>query len=341
MKKFNVSDKCNTCGMCTTMTELLKEDAKGKVYAVESGYILEEAINEAKNVIDICPVHAITIVEAGTVNSIGKKGLKELEEVLKTKLQGIKKVKVTKRDIKFDSKQYNIDYADARGQNEYKYSSDSRATRAAIEEFDRIAYSQYRPFILSVFVQYKNDKLKPYYTFDEHSFYAKNNIQYERILKEIAAEAQSLSNGDIALPQDFTEFDVYPGGTDSSYRKDIVYGLQHFDEQSTQSGVMAEFKTGSYSSLDSYKMYIDTDDMEVYEGEDWRGRSKYKTKYCYRSVYSAVREYISDLKSAMNYVGIDENALYFVQEAIESYNKEISKEIERKIKVYKESIARL
>lgn len=340
MKKFNVSANCIACGMCVIMTDLLEENNHGKVYAIESGYISEEYLFEANKIVEICPVDAISIVEVKSVKGIGEQGLKDLGEILENKLKDIKKVFVTKQDINFNSNNYSIDFGDAKGQYNYIYSNSSQAEAAGIAEFNRIAYSQYRPFILSVFVQYKNDKLKPYYTFDDSSFYAKFNHKYEKILNEIVAEAQSLSSKSISFPDDFTKFDVYPGGLDSSYRENVTYTLRHFEEKSTQSGIIAEFKSGSYSSLDSYKMYVDTDDMEVYCGEDWRGRSKFKVKYCYYSVYNAVKEFISDLKNAMNYVDIDETALYFLSGAIDSYNKEIDKEVEKKIKIFNEVVSK-
>jgi len=341
MKKFGILDKCNGCGICSNMTDLILEDSKGIAYPAKDGFISEGFLEEADKIVAVCPTRAIFIKETGNAKSSGKSGLNELQTVLKNKLIGIQKPNITKQDIKFNANNYNIDYASANGQSDYRYSGESQAERAGLDEFNRIAYSQYRPFILSVFVQYKNDKLKPFYTFDEKGFYVKNNKQYEDILKEILGEAKAISNNKISIPDDFIFFKVLPGGSNKSYRENVTYGISNFELQSTQSGVMAEFKTGSYSSLDSYKMYIDTDDMEMYEGEDWRGRTKYKTKYCYRSVYDAINEFIKDLKSAMNYADIDESAMYFLEGAITSYNNEIDNAIEEKIKIFTEALSKL
>lgn len=52
--------------------------------------------------------------------------------------------------------------------------------------------------------------------------------------------------------------------------------LSEFENRSTCSGVWADFKSGSYSSLSSYKTYIDYDDFEQYVGSGLFG-DKYKT----------------------------------------------------------------
>lgn len=155
MKKFNVSANCIACGMCVIMTDLLEENNNGKVYAIESGYISEEYLFEANKIVEICPVDAISIVEVKSVKGIGEQGLKDLGEILENKLKDIKKVFVTKQDINFNSNNYSIDFGDAKGQHNYIYSNSSQAEAAGIAEFNRIAYSQYRPFILSVLYNIK------------------------------------------------------------------------------------------------------------------------------------------------------------------------------------------
>ncbi len=339
MRRFNINEKCNGCGVCITLTNLLIESDSGQVYPSEVGYISDEFLLDAQNIVLVCPVKAISIIETGNIKSTGSEGLKELENLLIDKLKKIEKPSVIKHDIKFDASEYNIDYADERGFQNYNYSSDGQAENAALEEFNRIAYSQFRPFILSVFVQYKNAKLKPYYTFDSNSFYFNHNKKYEKVLNEIVAEAMAISNNTILLQNDFAKFDVHPGGSSKLYSEVVTYKLENFEMQSTQSGVMSEFNSSPYSSLNSYKTYIDTDDMEIYEGEDWRGNSKYKTKYCYRPVCNAVNEYIKDLKNAMNYADIGENAFDFLKDVLNSYEKEIEKEIQLKIDIFSKIIS--
>jgi ferredoxin len=342
MKIFKVSKTCNACGQCALMTDLLIETADGKAIPSDIGYISDDFLKEAQNIIDICPVGALSIIEVGNVRSSGKRALKELESLLKRRLNEVVVPIVTKGDIGFNANNYFIDFNEPKGDYDYKYSSENKAEKAALDEFNRIAYSQYRAFILSVFVQYKNDKLKQFYTFEanESSFYYKINKKYMDILKEIATEAKALTNGKILLSEEFITFDVYPGNSNKFIRGSIDARLKEFETRSTSSGIMAEFRSNSYSSLDSYSMYIDTDEMEHYE-EGMFGRSKIITKYCYKNLNGAVNEYIKDLKSAMNYVDIDESALYDVNEAIDYYEKEIAIAVEQKIKEFSEAVAQI
>ena len=214
----------------------------------------------------------------------------------------------------------------------YEYNSSRAAIKAGLAEFDKVAYSQYRRIILSIFVQYKNDKLKPFYTFDENSFYAKNNQKYKKVLLEVLAEAKEITNDEIKLPTDFAEFNVCPGDDSSALsRKDCVIGLSTFEERSTHSGIMEEYRSGSYSSLDSYEMYLDDDSFEMMDGTDWRGNFKTKEKYCFKGVNEAVNEFVKDLKGAMNFVDIDEDAFSLLEMAMELYEKAIDHAIREKI----------
>lgn len=339
MKRFKISDKCNACGLCTAMTDLIVSDEHGFACSVENMFTDGQKAEKIKEVIDICPVGAISEEDVGNTTKQGKEGLAELKNSLKNKLEGIKKPKITKDDIKFNADQYNAEVGEYNNSSSYEYNSDSAAEKAALREFDRGAYSQYRKIILSIFVQYKNDKLKPYYTFDENSFYYKNNQNYVKVLKNILIEARNITNNQINLPDSFANFRVFPGDDlDALNRDDIVIGLSTFEEKSTQSGIMEEFHSGSYSSLDSYSMYVDTDDMEVYDGTDWRGNSKYKDKYRFLDVYKAVNEFVKDLKRAMKYVNIDETAMYFLNMALESYFKSVDNEIKKKIEMFNKAV---
>ncbi len=342
MKKFKVSGNCNACGRCFILTDLLIEKDDGKAEVLSTGYIADDFVKEAQEIIDTCPVNAISIIEVGNVKSIGKIGLKELERLLKDKLKRIEAPKAKLEDVKFSSKDYGFNFPNVRYFSDYKYSSDSQAERAALDEFDRTAYSQYRPMLLKVFVEYKNWKLKPFYTFDtsDDSFYYRKNKEYEEVLKEIGTEARALTEGKLNLPKDFETFEVYLGDKDSfAYQRAVAY-LGNFETKSTEAGIMAEFRSSSYSSLDSYKMYIDTDDMETSDGVDWRGNLKYKTKYRYSNVDKAIHNFFNDLKSAMDYADIDEDLAFpVVEEVVGYYKKEIDKTVEQKLKEFSEAIS--
>ena len=87
--------------------------------------------------------------------------------------------------------------------------------------------------------------------------------------------------------------------------------LSEFENRSTCSGVWADFKSGSYSSLSSYKTYIDYDDFEQYVGSGLFG-DKYKTFYCHRGLSEVISEFHRDIQLSMSSVDLDDSAVHCV-----------------------------
>ncbi|WP_414698313.1 ferredoxin [Peptacetobacter sp. AB845] len=337
MKKFEVSTKCNACGLCFTASDFFEEDERGMALAKSEKYI--EDIAKAEEIVGICPTNAISIVSSGRAKNDGKEGLNELLSAM-TKELNFKEYHPTTKEFKFETKEYTVCHAYPRGEYSYSYSSYSRAERAGLEEFDKIAYSQYSKFLIELFVQYKSDKLRKYYTKDENGFYKKFNLKIEKILNEIATEAKYISNNSINLKDSFTEFNVFPE-TEYFPFEDVTYKLAHFEEQSDKSGVMTEFRSNSYTKLSDYASYMDVDDRDEYIGSDWRGNPKEKTMYCYCNVMNAIKEFISDLKSSVNYVDIDEKAEYMVNDVLDMYYSNVKKEVSKKINEFRDAISKI
>lgn len=339
MKKFRVSNDCMACGQCIQMTDLLVENAVGKI-EVAQGYITENFIDQAKQIVSECPARAISIIEVGNTKASGKEGLKELKGKLEEKLYAFQIPRVNLQDVQFKAINYMIDIPYARGEYIYSYSNHSQAKNAGKDEFNQIMYSQYRPIMLSVFVQYKNDKLQSFYTCErtDKSFYFRSNRRIEGILQEFADEAHAITDGAIKLPNEFTKFDIYPNNQKESY---MSIALAGFENRSTQSGIMAAFNNLSGTSLSSYADYLDTVSVEEYVGESFFGNSKYQTKWCYKGIRSACEEYVKDLRWAMDYVDIDEVALEVVQNVINAYTENVKKAFEGKMNMFVQSINNL
>lgn len=339
MRQLSVAKNCNACGRCFLLTDLLIEDDYGKALPAKDKFIEQNDENAVSEAIKSCPVGAISIVEKGVAKNTGKKGLEEILENLKSKLKAFKVPEVSCSDINFNAKNYDFPIPSARGEYDYVYSSDSRAERAGLDEFDRIMYSQYRAIIKNILVQYKNHKLRPYYLCEENSesYYFNVNIKIEEMLKEAKAEALYLCEGtNFSLPKDFDSFKYYPKDADYICS---VERLSKFDERSTSLGIMDYFKNEkSYSSLSDYASYLDTDAYEKYEGESLFGQSKYKTCFCYKNIYEACNEYLDDLKFSMNMVDIDEDAFNELERAINQYKEIVDKELNNKIKQFSEAI---
>lgn len=164
MKKFVVSEKCIACGNCLLETKLLQEDAEGKAVPANGGYFSDDFLAKAEEIVAGCPVQALSIAEGAGAD------LSKLPEKLQNALAKITVPNVTRKDVEMHAQDYRMTCSYPQGEYRYDYSSESRAMSAAENEFDRICYSQYKKFILEVFVQYKEDKLRKFYTFDESGF---------------------------------------------------------------------------------------------------------------------------------------------------------------------------
>lgn len=324
MKKFVVSDKCIACGSCLLETKLLQEDAEGRAVPVAGGYISTDFLPKAQEITAACPVQALSIEEAENVD------LSKLPEKLKKALTEISIPNVTRKDVEMHAQDYRMTCAYPQGEYRYDYSSESRAQSAAEREFDRICYSQYQKFILEVFSQFKDDKLRKYYTLDEQSFWGSLNKKYEAVLQKISTEVSTATNGKIKLDADFTHFEVIPGDKADPDDNYYFYTLKHFDERRCDD-VMSEFNSSNYTSRSEYLDYMDTDDMEVYAGTSFFGNDKYEDRYCYKDVSKACEEYMSDLKTAINYVDYDGEIFDRIEGAIEDYKKRVQREIDKKV----------
>ncbi|WP_293832873.1 ferredoxin [uncultured Phascolarctobacterium sp.] len=330
MKKFVVSDKCIACGSCLLETNLLQEDAEGKAVPVAGGYISADFLPKAQEIAAVCPVKALSIEEAENVD------LNKLPEKLKKALNEITVPNVTRKDVEMHAQDYRMTYSSPQGEYRYDYSSESRAMSAAESEFDRICYSQYKKFILELFVQYKEDKLRKFYTFDESGFWGQINKQYADVLQKFAGAAAA---GGIKLPADFKEFAVFPGGSKDSTLVDIINArLKEFEDRGC-SDVMREFNGCNYTSRSDYRDYMDTDDTEVYAGTSFFGNDKYEDKYCYKDVNKACEEYIGDLKDAINYVDYDSQVLDTIDAALNDYKERVQKEIDKKVALLSKAVA--
>ena len=218
MKKFVVSEKCIACGNCLLETKLLQEDAEGKAVPVNGGYFSDDFLAKAEEIVAGCPVQALSISEGAGAD------LSKLPEKLQNALAKITVPKVSREDVKMHAQDYRMTCSYPQGEYRYDYSSESRAMSAAENEFDRICYSQYKKLILEVFVQYKEDKLRKFYTFDESGFWGQINKQYADVLQEFAGAAAA---GGIKLPADFKEFAVFPGGSANEKDSVLVLSLIH------------------------------------------------------------------------------------------------------------------
>ena len=319
MSNVRVNSNCMMCGGCLSLGyDFLEEQSDGHVKVKDNTYLKPDSA-ELKALMEVCPAQAFEYDKDAVIVS-KEEQLMKIKQQLKM-WKGIPEP--TTKDIAFDERKYSMNMPYIRG-SDYSYSSDRAAENAAERAFNNGAYSKMDVFILQVISQYRADKIGPYYTYgsDTNSIYYKENQKIIQLLKE----AEKLS--DKNLGSDFSNFEICPS-SDLAYKM-LAKGELVGDE--LVGSVHREFDSGSYSSLSSYSMYYDTDDMEVYEGHGLFG-DKYKDKYSYRDLSEATRELEKDLRSALKYRGdeIERHALDKIKWLVQVYNKEAQQAISAKI----------
>lgn len=328
MKVLEVNEKCNGCGLCIINCEYLYENIDGNAEFIAGGYIAEKDLQKVEKVIAECPQVAIILKEEKSTAKRGIDGAKEVIENLKKQVDSIKIIRNS--DLKFNVENYYIPIPRSSKAHRSDYSSESQARSVARDEFSRLCYSEsaYRPILKKIFVEYKVNVLRPYYDCQdsEGNIYYEYNKQVRELLARTYAELNSLL-GD-TIPESWKNFSVYFSNNDWE-----VKILSEFDERSTQSGIISEMKSISYTSLDDYVDEMDFDYYEAYAGEGLFGHTKYKEKWSFKDFDKAAGSFIRDLKWAISYQSseIQEGAVSLVDDALNSFEKKIKDELKKKI----------
>ena len=305
-KNLKIADKCVQCGSCLGFGySFLYSDNNGMPVIKEGTFLSEESV-EYKNLKEICPVDAFEL----DVNVDRIKVLNSLVQDLRN-FAGVKTP--SKEDIKFDKNDYSITIPVASGEYKYEYTSYEAAERAGYREFERIMYSKIDTIILKIITEYRIKKIKPYFSdkIEDGSVYAIANKKLSTILDGI----RDILDGKV--PSDFSSVNIYPND-------DITWAMLNKGELVSDeliSDVKKEFNSWSHC----YDCYIDSDEMEVCVGKDWRGNSKWKDRSCYKNVRNACRELAKDILDSCGYAddNIEERTLEHIKWLVDQYNKKL------------------
>lgn len=340
MKQISVSNKCNGCGLCVmNCSKYLRENAEGNAEFISGSAVTAEDMNIVNKVVSECPEHALAVIETGNTQKKGSEGVQEVISHLKKICEDLSVKRITNADVKLNKDDYYIAAPWSTKQFKAIYSSESAAKSAAREEFNKLCYSEsaYRPVLKKVFVEYKLKVLKPYYTCEdtENSAYYIYNKQVREALADAYAEISDLLGGSKKIPEGWKLFSVYYAENDW-----MIGPIKCFDERSTNSGIISELKSSSYTSLDYYVSQMDFDYEEQYEGEGLFGQSKYKRKWYFSGFENSAEEYVKDLKDAIGYQSdeIEDGAVRCVNSALEDFEKKIKAEFMKKIKELEEYV---
>lgn len=326
-----ISNQCIQCGSCLGLgTDWLEESADGTVTA-KNGVFADANDPKVKELISICPVGAISVdtsIKMEDGYTILRQLINDLENLIEIPAP-------SREDLKFnvDNYPFNIPYPG--GEGRYHYSSERAAQNAAEDEFNRIMYSKIDQIILQIISAYRVKKMTPYFSkeWDRGSVYAIHNTKITKLLQQAK---DILERGGInSLPSDFFSFEIYPDN-------ELTWKMLNKGELLSDE-MIGTVRSEIDGSLSSYSYHYDTDEMDSYDGEGLFGKSKYKTKYCYRNVYSACKELAGDIKSACRYKddAIENRAITFASDLINVYNKEASRILKEKVETLKSESEKL
>lgn len=316
MKQIIVSSKCNGCGLCIVNSPYLQENEEGYAQPVPGKAIKDSDLQSITTTVNECPEKALSIIETGKATMPGRDGMMQIIEGLKKQCNALSVKTISSSDVAFREKDYSISIPVSNKEYRRDYPSESSAKKAAKDEFCRLCYSEsaYRPLLRKIFVEYKVNVLRPYYTCEdipESAYYQYNEIVRKQLADAYAEISAVLGEG--KLSKAWTTFSVYPKTKDW-----LIKELKNFDERSIGSGIMSDFKSrGKYTSLSYYVDMIDYDYDEHYVGEGRFGQAKYKNVYYFSGLNAEIREFIDDLRSS-----IDNRSDYITDVAVELINPE-------------------
>lgn len=345
MKKFSVSKACNMCGECCLQTDMLVEDVTGRAVPVPDKYIRDLAT--AGQIIKLCPVGAISIIE--TPDIVLKKD--QLISRLEEQLRAVVIPNVSNGDITYNEKDYSVSHGYINGENRAEYSSSRQAKKAGCEQFNQTFWSRRKDFAIDFLMQYKSRVLRKFYDFSDPSktYYAQYESRIEYILKEVKSELSSISGSDYILPNDFT---IFHPSEDKQFQKlvnDMLVKdtLDFFGSASYLNSFFDGFEKGKYQSLHDYEDRIYSFDHVDIVGTDWLGYNKIKTTYSFKGANECGRGLINDIGFYLRCPGsfglrcVDEAVEDKLKLILERYRSLWDKVIQEKIMVYQETVDKL
>lgn len=293
--------------------------------AVSGKYISDNDLQQVEELVRNCPEGALSIVEEVlnmSKQDFVKNAVKQLESI-----DELGKPKSS--DFSFISSDYLLSTGFPNGEGDYIYSTRDKAIKAALQEFDRIAYSQIKVMALNVLTMYKSKCLAPYYNLDSPNLYDENNKKIENILKEINGRYKALFGE--SLGYEFETFEAYPDRDSNS----TLRGLYKNEYFAPTLASKVEKKMNAEYPISQYSCYCYINDREVWEEKGAFGREKYVRRYCYNSIENAVDHLKENVISNVSYTDCQASAHDFACLLIYQYNYNMKKEIRERIDILK------
>ena len=315
---LKINGNCVQCGSCLGCGFDFLSSADDGSICVATGTFLEENGKEISALREICPTDSFELTNEINKTSVLKKLVKELKE-----FEDISEP--TKEQLRFNKEDYYIPIPCASGEYRYEYSSSNAAERAALNEFDRVMYSQINTIILRIITAYRIKVVKPFFSnlTEDGSIYAEKNKKLSDILDGIK---KILGN---KLPEDFAEISIFPDRDTLGIWKMLNRG------ELISNDLVATVKNEFGYSASQYSCYWTWSETEISVGTDWRGNLKYKDMYCYKNIDKAFNELAKDLMKAFEWAqdDIEDTAVRLTRCLVKKYNEMLSEVIKQKVQM--------
>lgn len=324
MYKLKVQrNKCNACGMCMLECNVLHEDSAGIVEVIGEGIIADADVGKIKDVIELCPTGALSLIE-DSINVAAR--IAELKNKMKEPLTFTPPSKDNYAFSLEDKDQYAEELtrsssASVDGDWEYNYKSYESAKSAGERAFRDEIYSQADALGQQVIVMYEQRKMNKVARYAETNGNYKYGV-HQRLIKKLRAfvnEIESYTGKKISLPSNFYNF----------YTKDTEYidNLQDHANKWVAEGFKENMKPAS-----EFYTCVKTDKTDDYvKVSHWFGDDEYKTvkKYAYYINEESIGRFYRYVARAAWYAG--KYTSKFCERELERFHKEITEEWNDKI----------
>ncbi|MGL5713186.1 MAG: SUMF1/EgtB/PvdO family nonheme iron enzyme [Paraclostridium sp.] len=290
INKLLISSDCIACGICFLCTDYISEDREGKAFVKSGGIVENKDIKKISEVIENCPVKAISMKRLRLTDKNGKEGLEKLIQIIEGEFLNYKLPLPNPNLYRFKKEEYSIEIPYSREELRYEYKSYKKAEAEGLREFDRIMFSKRKILVQQILIQYKNRYFNQFIEYKElqGEYYYDIISNFKNRLDEFVAEIKILSPN-IGIPEDFLEFNYKPifglEKGDKFDRERHVYLLKNLESSWITNDIIKDLE-----ELKWYESYINWNDRTTYRG------NKEVELYCYdlREAKEQLAKYIID-----------------------------------------------
>ena len=324
---------CNACGMCALECDILQEDSSGKVEVVGEGIVADSAVGKVRNIVELCPVAALSLTKEFVDMSAKFAELKsKMKQPLKFTPPSVSEYEFSMDDRdQYAEALYQGSSLSVSDEYEFDYKSSSSAKSAGERAFRDEIYSQAEALAQQVIVMYEQRKMNRVARYAETSGNYKYGVHQRLInnLRGFVNELESCTGKKISLPSDFFRFRTHDTeyiNDRQDHSNDWLAGRikEHLESASEFYGCVKTDKTSEYVTVSSwfgsdkeklvykYAYYIDGDKLKRFYRHvaraTWKA-GKYTKQFCERELdafhKSIGQEWLGKIDYLLRQIGDD------------------------------------